>query len=363
MVILSLRRPILQSVLTWQVKCQGKRQVQRQVQWQIMRKIGPLFGITALAAVIFSPLPAAAFGIHLGPFYFHVPFGHHHSRHHAYMRANPHEARTRPNSDVSRGGSYNTAAREGTAAKTAHTDLGARPEANTEAFETCAGLTPGVTDLPIDQIRQTIHLTIDQQAALDELGAASSQANDAIKSSCPASAPLTPVGRLDSAEQQLDATMNATQIVRSPLEKFYRALNDEQRRQLNAMIGPTDDARSAGDRAALCTQQGGSLIDLPVQRIQEVLQPTAQQQSAFDDLKKETQTADDQLKSSCPTAVPNSPVARLDTIEAQLRAMTDAIKAVRPHLENFYASLSDDQKARFNMMGPPPQATSLPSQR
>jgi hypothetical protein len=61
--------------------------------------------------------------------------------------------------------------------------------------------------------------------------------------------------------------------------------------------------------------------------------------------------------------VPNSPVALLDTIEAQLRAMTDAIKAVRPHLENFYASLSDDQKARFNMMGPPPQATSLPSQR
>jgi hypothetical protein len=90
-----------------------------------------------------------------------------------------------------------------------------------------------------------------------------------------------------------------------------------------------------------------------------VVQPTAQQQSFFDDLKKETQNADDQLKSSCQTAVANSPVARLDTIEARLNAMADAIKAVRPNLERFYASLSDDQKARFNMMGPPQKPTSL----
>jgi hypothetical protein len=43
--------------------------------------------------------------------------------------------------------------------------------------------------------------------------------------------------------------------------------------------------------------------------------------------------------------------------------MADAIKAVRPDLNNFYASLSDDQKARFNTMDPPPKAASSPSQR
>jgi hypothetical protein len=46
-----------------------------------MRKIGAILGITALAAVVLSPLPAAAFGIHPGPFYFHVPFVGHHHRH------------------------------------------------------------------------------------------------------------------------------------------------------------------------------------------------------------------------------------------------------------------------------------------
>ena len=100
-----------------------------------------------------------------------------------------------------------------------------------------------------------------------------------------------------------------------------------------------------------------------VQRIEQVVQPTAQQQSAFDDLQKAAQKAGDQLRSSCPTAAPKSPVARLDTVETRLGAMVDAIETVRPNLKNFYASLSDEQKARFNLMGPPPKSASSPSER
>ena len=328
-----------------------------------MRTIGVFFGITALAAVVFSPLPAAAFGIHLGPF--HFGFGHHHHRHHLHMRTNPNEAqtneaRTRPN-DVPRGGSYSTAARGDNAAETDQTDRETRAETNSEALESCAGLAQGVTNLPIDQIRRTVHPTADQEAALEDLSATSSLASDIIKS-CPASAPLTPVGRFDAAEQRLDATIKAIHILRSPLERFYRALSDEQRRQFNAINGSTAGARSTGNMATLCSQQAGSFIDLPVQRIEQVVQPTAQQQSAFDDLKKAAQKAGDQLQSSCPTAVPKSPVARVDTVETRLTAMADAIKSVRPDLQNFYASLSDEQKARFNTMSPPPKPTSSPQQ-
>ena len=324
---------------------------------QVMQKVGAIFGITALATVVFSSVPAAAFGIHLGPFYFHVPFVGHHYRHHLHMRANPNEARPRPNDD-SRGGSYSTAARGGNAAKTDQTDREARAATTTEAFESCTGLAPGVTNLPIDQIRQTVHPTADQEAGLDDLRAASSQASEVIKSSCPASVPLTPVGRLDAAAQRVDATIKAIQVVRSRLERFYQALSDDQRRQFNAMNDSTERARSAGNMAAVCSQKGGSLIDLPVQRIEQVIQPTAQQQGAFDDLKKATQNASDKWQSSCPTAIPLLPVARLDAVETRLKAMADAIKSVRPALENFYASLNDEQKARFNMMGPPPRAAS-----
>src|SRR6516164_10426896 len=283
-----------------------------------MRTIGVFFGITALAAVVFSPLPVAAFGIHLGPF--HFGFGHHHHRHHLHMRTNPNEAQTRPK-DVPRGGSYSTAARGDNVAKTNRVDRETRAETNTEALESCAGLAQGVTNLPIDQIRQTVHPTADQEAALEDLSATSSLASDIIKS-CPASAPLTPVGRLDAAQQRLDATIKAIHILRSPLERFYRALSDEQRRQFNAINGSTEGARSTGNMATLCSQQAGSFIDLPVQRIEQVVQPTAQQQSAFDELKKAAQKAGDQLQSSCPPA-PKSPVARLDTVATRLGAMAD----------------------------------------
>ena len=143
---------------------------------------------------------------------------------------------------------------------------------------------------------------------------------------------------------------------------FYQALSDEQRQRFNAMNGPREGAPSAANMTAACSQGAGSFIDLPVQRIEQVVQPTAQQQSAFDDLRKAAQKAGDQLQASCPTAVPKSPVARIDTVEARLRAMMDAIKSVRPDLQNFYASLSDEQKAKFNTMGPPPKSGSSPSE-
>jgi hypothetical protein len=310
-----------------------------------MAKIGAILGIAALAALVFSPPRAAAFSIHLGRFYFHLPLAGHH-RHHP-LRANRNEVRTKSN----QGGGDSTAASGRDAAERA--DREARAETNTAALESCTGLTPDVTSLPIDQIRQIVHPTADQETALDNLSAAVSQAREIIKSSCPVSVPLTPIARLDAAEQRLDATIKAIQMVLSPLERFYETLSDEQSERFNAMNGSTNSARSPSDMAALCSQQA-SFIDVPVKRVEQVVQPTAQQQSAFDDLKRAAQTAGDQLRSSCPTALPKSPVARLDTIETRVNAIAEAIKAIRPDLKNFYASLSDEQRARFNMMGQGP---------
>jgi hypothetical protein len=312
------------------------------------------YGPPFIFASIFAPGPYFGLDYGYGPDYYGYGYG---SGYYGYAGS--------PNIyyDSSRGGGYNTAARGRYAARTEQADREALAETNAAAVESCTGLAPGVTNLPIDQIRQNVHPTGDQEAALDDLSAASSQASDIIKSSCPSSVPLTPIGRLDAAEQRLDATIKAIQIIRSPLERFYQALSDEQRQRFNAMNGSTEGAPSAGNMVAACSQQGGGFIDLPVQRIEQVVQPTAQQQSALNDLKKAAQKAGDQLQSSCPTAVPKSPVARVDTIETRLTAMADGIKSVRPDLQNFYASLSDEQKAKFNTMGPPPKATSSPQQR
>ena len=60
--------------------------------------------------------------------------------------------------------------------------------------------------------------------------------------------------------------------------------------------------------------------------------------------------------------MPQTPVARLDAVKARLSAMVDALKTIRPKLEDFYALLNDEQKARFNTIGPPPQAASAQPQ-
>jgi ABC-type transporter MlaC component len=233
---------------------------------------------------------------------------------------------------------------------------------NAAAAQSCGGLAPDVTDLPIAQIRKTVQPTGDQAADFDALSAGAAKANTIVASSCPSDIPLTPVARLDAAEHRLDATIEAVQIVRGPLGKFYDSLSDEQRQKFDAMGKAQAERNSAApeDLAGPCGQQPGDITALPVQRIEQVVQPNAQQQSAFDALKKASDDTAKELQASCPAQMPQTPVARLDAIKTRLTAMVQAMNSVRPTLVAFYDSLSDEQKAKFNTMGPPQNAAAAP---
>jgi hypothetical protein len=238
-------------------------------------------------------------------------------------------------------------------------DRQALQEANTAATESCNGLAPGVTDLPIARIKDTLRPTGDQLAALDELSAAGGKADEAIKASCPTAVPLTPVARLDAAEARLQAMIQALDIVREPLQRFYVLLSDEQRERFNAMgtSGGGTQAPAGGNVMALCGEQSNDVTKLPVQRIEEVLQPSGPQRDAFEALKTAAQDSAAQLRGTCPSEMPQTPYARLDAVKTRLAAMVDAMSAIRPKLQDFYASLNDEQKAKFNIMTPPPGAT------
>jgi hypothetical protein len=229
-----------------------------------------------------------------------------------------------------------------------------------EAAASCGDLAPGVGGLPLAEIRQAIRPTADQVAALDQLNAASIKANDLIKQSCPTAIPLTPMARLDTAEQRLQTMVEAIQVVRPPLEKFYDSLTPEQKQRLEA-LGKSEhkgsqNGANTSNLAALCGKDE-NFAKVPTQRIEEVVQPNAQQQAAFNELTTTSQTVAEQLQSSCPTEMPQTPVARLDAVNTRLEAMIAAMNTIKPKLAAFYDSLSDDQKARFNTMGPPPNAS------
>jgi hypothetical protein len=163
------------------------------------------------------------------------------------------------------------------------------------------------------------------------------------------------MARLDVAEKRLDVMLQAVQIVRDPLERFYASLSDDQKHKFDAMGTTEGRSQGGGNLARLCAKPAGEPANLPVQRIEQVVEPQKQQQDAFNALKQAADDAADVLQSSCPTQMPQTQVDRLDAVATRLQAMVDAMNTVRPKLQAFYNALSDEQKAKFNIMGPAPQ--------
>jgi hypothetical protein len=93
------------------------------------------------------------------------------------------------------------------------------------------------------------------------------------------------------------------------------------------------------------------LSNLPIEQIEDAVQPTAAQEESLNRLQDATVKAVTILQDACPDQVPLTPPGRLDMMEARLKAMIDAANTVKPALDDFYASLSSEQKARFNRMG------------
>src|SRR5436190_6181166 len=83
-----------------------------------------------------------------------------------------------------------------------------------------------------------------------------------------------------------------------------------------------------------------------------MVRPTAEQRDLLDQLKRASAQAADALKGSCSDNYALTPPARLQAMIDRVSATLEAVRIVRPALEAFYNSLSDEQQARFNALGP-----------
>jgi hypothetical protein len=219
----------------------------------------------------------------------------------------------------------------------------------------------GITAWPFDRIDAAVQPTAEQQKLLDDLKAAADKAAADFKAACSTTYPLTPPGRLDAMLARLQATLDAVRTVRPPLEAFYNSLNDEQKARFNAVgpeIGrePSRTARNEGQRsddrqANSCAEPKPGLTNLPIERIEDAVQPTGDQQAALDRLSDATGKAVAALQTACPDSVAQTPPGRLAAMEQRTDAMLQAAQTVKPALDGFYASLSSEQKARFNTLG------------
>jgi hypothetical protein len=218
--------------------------------------------------------------------------------------------------------------------------------------QSCSDEAAEVTGWPIDQIQAAVQPTQQQTALLDDLGNALVKASDEVKANCPTTIAFTPTGRLDQMQQRLQALVEAVNIVSSPLDKFYDSLSDEQKARFNG-IAPSGQKPEA-QNASTQNPQGqcnANVMNWPGDQIDRTVQPNDAQREKLQALQSASAQAADLIKAACPTEMPATPPARLAAVGKRLNAMLQAVGTVRPALADFYGSLSDDQKARFNTMG------------
>jgi hypothetical protein len=237
--------------------------------------------------------------------------------------------------------------------------LGSRPSGraprNAASFaQMCADDSREIAGLPIDEIGQAIMPTEAQRAALDDLADASIKAAQTIRATCPTRIAATAPGRLAAMQSRIEAMISAVALVRPPLDKLYGLLDDEQKVRLNALAeserkkAPTDNSNGTPG----CGAAQAATVAWPADEIEARLHPTDTQRAALKALQDAAVGAEDRLKTACQPADLATPTARLEAISKRLDVMMQSVKSVRTALEDFYATLNDEQKAQFEAIGP-----------
>ncbi len=207
----------------------------------------------------------------------------------------------------------------------------------------------------IDQIQQAIQPNNEaQRAALDDLANALISAAQMIRASCPTQAAFTAPQRLAGMQQRIGAMIMAESAVQQPLGKFYDLLDDQQEARLNALAEDRRKMSPANPALEATTQGCGSAqaaaLQWPTDEIEARLHPNDTQRAAPKVLQDANARAIDILSACRPNDATTLP-ARLDAVDGRLDAMQQAVYLVSAALGDFYATLTDEQKAQFEAIG------------
>ena len=158
-------------------------------------------------------------------------------------------------------------------------------------------------------------------------------------------------------QQRIEAMISATALIQPRLERFYGLLNDEQKARLNALGESQRKASSAprdtGSVAQSCSPPGPAALQWPTSEMKATIHPNDTQKATLQVLQDTSARAAEALQAACQAAGQLlTPPARMAAAAKRLDAMLQAVKQVRAALEDFYATLSDEQRAAFEAIGP-----------
>lgn len=117
-----------------------------------------------------------------------------------------------------------------------------------------------------------------------------------------------------------------------------------------AVLGPATPRSGAADLS--CGAGPSGLVLWSADVVEQALSLDDIQRAKFNGLKAASQRATEYLNESCAKNDAASPTGRMAAQERRLSAMLEAVRTVRPALDDFYATLSDEQKARLAAIAP-----------
>lgn len=215
----------------------------------------------------------------------------------------------------------------------------------------CGDDSPEAVDPAIDRIREAVQPTETQRAALDSLAIAWRSSALTVRATCPRQAATTPLERLAAMKERLEAMFKVTLTLQHPLEDFYYQLDDEQQARLNALAG--DRKTSAADRpgaAKACQAAPSAALKWPAEEIEARLRLSDAQRAALEVLQDTSASAADTLNGECrPEAITS--ISRLAAVNRRLQSLLQAVSQVNDALDDFLATLSEEQKAQFDAIG------------
>lgn len=105
-----------------------------------------------------------------------------------------------------------------------------------------------------------------------------------------------------------------------------------------------------------CRGRGDAPNGWPTARIQQTIQLSDAQQNALETLRRAVTDSVNTIRAGCRDTGSMSPSERLSELAQRLWTVRDAGLSVRAPLQDFYGTLTDTQKASFEVRQPDPQA-------
>src|SRR5260370_11396858 len=120
---------------------------------------------------------------------------------------------------------------------------------------------------------------------------------------------------------------------------------------LAAYTGPSPHGRRhrrVPSLQQLCGDDRSDIAGLPIDQVQQAIQPNEAQRAPLDDLANALISAARMIRASCPTQTALTAPGRLAVMQQRIGAMKMAASAMQQPLGKFYDLLEDEQEARLN---------------